>query len=339
MSGGEARLLLQSMQGDAVLAMPMTDRAILSLVRLWCFLRYPRVCSRTFRRSRVLPDPARPSSDVDKFLWRKLFDHNPLFTIACDKLAAKKHALSICPDLRTARVLWVGTDPALIPADLLAGSVVVKASHGSRWNVMVHNGKVDRAAMCQRARRWMRRRYGRSFGEWGYRNATRALFVEEMLLEAGQPVRTEYKFHVSAGRTRFVFISQRNEQESDRWCCLERDGRALRAPPDAHDGWAAIGPPASFERMRGFAETLAAPFDHMRCDFYELDRDVFFSELTVYPLSGQGVVDPRLTELRNSAWDLRKSWFLTRRQTGWRGLYAAALRRWLDRNASPADAS
>ena len=83
--------------------------------------------------------------------------------------------------------------------------------------------------------------------------------------------------------------------------------------------------------MVAVAERLCAPFDYMRCDLYELDGDVFFSELTVYPLSGQGGSNVELRDLRNAAWDLRKSWFLTEPQRGWRGIYANALRRWLSR--------
>lgn len=299
--------------GDIMSATRVRDRIILSMVRYWCFIRYPRVSHRTFRRSGVAPNPARPVTDVDKFLWRKIFDHNPLFTMACDKLAAKKYALSKCPGLKTAEVLWIGDDPSEIPADMLAGSVVVKANHGSSWNVMVHKGAVDRAALRERASNWVGRQYGRSFGEWGYKNARRCLFVEEMLVEDGEPARSEFKFHVSGGRTGYVYVTRRGEQGSNQWCCLDRDGRVFQDPIDRDDRWTELDPPASFDRMCDFAETLAAPFDHMRCDFYELDGEIYFSELTTYPQSGKGLNDPRLVELRNANWDLRKSWFLTTR--------------------------
>ena len=179
----------------------MTDHAVFALVGLWCVLRHPRTYLRTARRSRHWPDPARPIADTDKFLWRKIFDHNPLFTVFCDKLAAKDYALSACPELKTPEVLWIGDDPDDIPAAVLSRDVVIKANHGSRWNIMVRDGKVDREALRAKARSWLGRRYGRAFCEWGYRNARRCLFVERMLLDGGRPVRLEYKFHVLGGRT------------------------------------------------------------------------------------------------------------------------------------------
>jgi hypothetical protein len=312
----------------------IADRAILALARFWCFFTFPRVWLRTFRRSRAWPNPAAPVSDVDKSLWRKIFDHNPLFVTACDKLAAKRYAQSVCPELRTAEVLWIGSDTDLIPVDVLAGNVVVKANHGSRWNIMIQDGKVDRDAMRERTQSWLKRHYGRAFGEWAYKDASRCLFVEEMLLEDGQPITSEYKFHVAGGRTAYVYATRRNKEGKEEKCCFEPDGSVCPRPDNDDDAWAVMTPPPVFDRMRGIAERLAAPFDYMRCDLYELDGEIFFSELTTYPLSGQGGTNPHARALHNSRWDLRKSWFLTTPQTGWRKAYAAALRRWLDRTAA-----
>jgi hypothetical protein len=315
----------------------VSDRAVLALVRSWCVLRYPRVYLRTARRVGQLPDPATPSTDTDKFLWRKIFDHNPLFTLACDKLSAKEYALLTCPELKTAEVLWVGDDPDQIPAEVLSGSVVVKANHGSRWNLMVHDGDVDLVALRKTARSWVRRRYGRAFGEWGYINARHCLFVERMLLEDRHPIRQEYKFHVAGGRTAYVYASRRNDDGSEHKCYFERDGRIVPPRGAGARAWAEMRRPAAFEQMVTIAERLAAPFDYMRCDLYELDGDIYFSELTAYPLSGQGGSNPYLRDLRNSGWDLRKSWFLTGPQRGWRRAYSIALRRWIDESTAAAD--
>lgn len=323
--------------GNGRFAMQLIDRVVLTMVRYWCLAYYPRVCGRTFRRSRTLPDPARPACYVDKFLWRKIFDHNPLFTTACDKLAAKRYALAMCPGLRTAKVLWTGNNPASIPEDVLAGNVVVKANHGSRWNIMIRDGRVDKLTLHSSASLWLKRQYGRSFGEWGYANALRCIFVEEMLLQNGQPVRSEYKFHVSGGKTAYIFVTRRSERGHDELCHLRPDGRPVQPPAGYGDTWVELEPPASLDRMRQFAETLASRFDHVRCDFYELDGEIFFSELTVYSLSGQIGDNPGLTDLSNTAWDLRKAWFLTEPQTGWRRVYAKALRRWLDERALAAN--
>ncbi|RRI03051.1 hypothetical protein EH240_10765 [Mesorhizobium tamadayense] len=308
----------------------MRDQAILALARAWCLVRHPVISARTYSHAKFLPNPARPASYADKFLWRKIFDHNPAFGPACDKLASKENALSACPELKTARVLWSGRDATQIPAALLSGNVVVKANHGCRWNMMIRDGAVDMAKLRRRTSRWMRRRYGRKFGEWGYKGARKMIFVEEMLIQDGVPVPLEYKFHVSNGTTAYVYAARRDGQGNELKCHFDRDGDYAPPPPGSGEQWARIELPQSFARMREIAERLTAPFDHMRCDFYEINGEILFSEFSVYPLSGKGIINTRLRDLCGDSWDLRQSWFLTTPQTGWRKIYAAALLRWLD---------
>ena len=271
-----------------------------------------------------------PVSDVDKFLWRKIFDHNPLFAVACDKLAANEYAVSICPELKTAKVLWVGNEPDQIPAQVLAGNVMIKANCGSGMNVMVLGGKVDRVALRKKARLWLKRPYGQKWGEWGYKNVKRCLFVETLLLEDHQPIRHEYKFHAAGGRVAYVFVSRRMDDDGKHYCHFRRDGRIASAQNDGIPARSEITLPAAYERMVTIAERLAAPFDYMRCDLYELNGEIFFSELSPYPLSGQGSSNLLVRDLLNSAWDLRTSWFLTTPQSGWRKIYSSTLCRWLN---------
>ena len=307
----------------------IVDRMILTLVRCWVRLRYYRICRWTTVHVGKRCDPSTPVSDLDKFLWRKIFDHNPLFTTACDKLAAKDYVLSACPELKTAKVLWVGSDPDQIPAQVLYGNVVIKANCCSGANVMVFDGKVVRAALRKTTRLWLERPYGQEKGEWGYKNGRHCLFVEEMLLEDGQPIRQEYKFHVSGGRIAYVFVTRRDDS-GKHFCHLARDGQLASVQKNGASTRGEIIVPATFDRLAAIAERLGASFDYMRCDFYERDGEIFFSELTPYPQSGFSSGIPYLDDLRGSQWDLRKSWFLTNPQRGWRRVYSAALRRWLD---------
>ena len=84
-----------------------------------------------------LPNLAAPKTYHEMLLWRKIVDRNPLFVTLTDKLAAKAHIRSACPDLALPRTLWSGRDPADIPLELLAGDVIVKTNHGCAMNIFV----------------------------------------------------------------------------------------------------------------------------------------------------------------------------------------------------------
>src|SRR4029077_1995859 len=134
-------------------------------------------------------------------------------------------------------------------------------------------------------------------------------------LEGDQPIRQEYKLHVSGGRTAYVVVTRRNDNDAA-ICRFMRDGQFASEQDKRASIQGGISLPAMFERLVVVAERLALPFDSIRCDLYELGGAIFFSELTPYPQSGRGCKDPRCSELHNSRWDLRKSWFLTKSQRG-----------------------
>lgn len=308
----------------------MVNSFVLLIANVACYLRRPFVVLRSVCKSRTWLRPATPQTILEKFLWRKLFDRNPLFTIACDKTAAKHYALTRCPELKTARIVWSGKKPAEIPFELLSGNTVLKANHGSGWNIL-EPGKATRAEIIRQATWWMNRRFGKKLGEWGYKDVPRKLILEDALLEEDGLVQTEYKFHVSCGTTAYVFLKLKQTGINNARFVLDRDGAAFAIDDDGCKPFEGFEPAANFAEMRQLAERLAEPFDFVRCDFYNLPDGIYFSELTVYPMSGHGNIGhDELVSLRNSSWDIRKSWFLTTPQRGLAGLYAASLRHWLD---------
>ena len=300
---------------------------VLRLVRIWCYLRHPRLIKRFHGRLRRFPDPALPADVHEKYLWRKIFDHNPLFTRVSDKLLAKEYAEEQCPDLRVPRTLWVGDDPARLPASLLLGDAVVKATHGSAWNLFIRGGEVDREELERRARGWLTRRYGRRDGEWAYRGVTPRLFVEEMLVPARGPKPDEYKCYVASGRVSYVYSRQYGQGPGLTEVVLDREGRAYATMVDHRTVTTPIATPAPYGRIISLAEKLGAPFDDIRCDLYDVDGEIYFSELTVYSLAGYALIgEESLMHLRDRLWNLDRSWFLTTPQKGWRRVYANALR-------------
>ena len=69
-------------------------------------IRHCRLVNQYVRKTHRFPNVALPVATVDKFLWRKVFDRNPLFIRLSDKILAKQYAHTKCPDLLTSRVLW-----------------------------------------------------------------------------------------------------------------------------------------------------------------------------------------------------------------------------------------
>ncbi len=308
---------------------------VTGLVHVWCYMTYPRQAVRFRLKIGRWPDPAYPKLRNDKYAWRKCFDRNPLFTEISDKLKAKDYALSKHSSLRVPKTLWVGTNANDIPDDVLRGNVVVKATHGSGWNIFVREGQVDRASLNATTSRWMKTRYGKHNAEWGYRGVEPRLFVEEMLFEQDKPIANEYKFYGGNGKIAWAFVRQRGPDGSRIEGVLDTDGTPQSGSFDAGELSSSIIAPVEFRELYEAARQLSKDFDFVRTDLYLSEGQIYFSELTLYTLGGFAwVADPHLSAIYTGMWDLRRSWFMRTPQRGWRKLYATALRLKLDQDAA-----
>lgn len=302
-------------------------RTVIALVRLWCWAAYPRQTIVFRLKMGWWPDPAFPTHRSDKYAWRKVFDRNPLFTEVSDKLQAKAYVQRHCPDVRVAKTLWAGSSPEDIPDELLTRSVVVKANHGSSWNYLVRDGNCDRTELNRLANGWLSRRFGRRHAEWGYFGVEPLLFVEEMLFDDAGPVVNEYKFHAGNGDMAFAFVRQRGPDGTRIAGMLDNDGQVLSGDYIGGQLSQHIQVPAGFAKLRAVALNLSEEFDLVRCDLHLVGDEVYFSELTLYSDGGFGwTTSAELNQRYTNIWNLRKSWFMRTPQSGWRKIYAEALR-------------
>jgi len=297
-----------------------------SSINAFAYLRHIRLVFQYVRKTRRYPNVAVPHSAEEKFLWRKVFDANPLFTQLSDKLVAKDFTASRCPDLLIPETLSAGTDFCDIPEDLLSGPAVLKSNHASGQVIFLNGARVDRADLKVQTDSWLATPYGRKNGEWGYRGIDRKIFVERLIAGAnGEPLE-DFNVYVMNDRVLYTQHLRESYGPNPTTTRYDRDGNQLEpqiSPKFAH---LHADPPPQYPRIVELAEILGAGFDHIRCDFYLCGGAIYFCEMTFYAVAGFPFVKGRLGEVWKANWDIRDSWFLTVPQPGWRGAYARWLR-------------
>ena len=311
------------------------DAFWLTVITAYCYIRHPRLTYFAISNRKSLPIPACPEHSTDKFLWRKIFDHDPATVLMSDKLAAKKLAHDLCPDIGIPKTLWVGEQFEDIPLELISGDVVVKSNHGSGFFHVIRNGDYNRQEMIAKTRKWMRTDYSRYNGEWNYRGINRKLFVEEFLKDGdGQPVNREPKVYVFGETALFAFWFHDRLTDQARLSLYDAHGNAFDYAQYLHYPVSFDAAPSCLPRMFEIAAQLAAGRDHVRVDLYEIDGTIYFSEFTFYNVAGRfNFKGQKLFQEMTWLWDLRRTWFLTQPQSGWRGAYARWLKSRLDRMA------
>lgn len=276
-----------------------------------------------------LPNPAAPTRYNELMLWRKIVDHNPLFVTLTDKLASKAYIRAACPELPIPETLWSGPDPSDIPAELLAGQVVVKVNHGCEMNFFVSGGRPDREQIVRKTKRWLKKRFGRRNGEWAYWPITPMVLVEERLQLSGGTVATDIKVHVCGGAISHVWAEDKLAQRSHLF-----DGNGQPLPgrdPDYPREDQALPVDRTLLDLVGqamaLAPRIAGDLDHVRVDFLVTDKGLHAGEICIYSAAGYGTwTNPVIASRLECLWHLENSAYLRREHSGPGRLYANALR-------------
>ena len=320
-------------RGDEPIALTVGQRVVLCCARLYLLAAHPVLIFRFIKKLGYWPDPAVPKRFHEKILWRKLVDHNPIFVVLTDKLAAKRIVRSRCPGLAIAKVIWTGTEPRSLPVSLVTRDVAVKANHSSGSNVFVNNGVPEYSRIVSRAERWLHRRHNRRHGEWSYKNVPRIIFVEEKLILGGDDLPTEVKVHAFPGGIGHVWIADTINRRSRTYSAEVRP-LAIRDTVNPGVEQELPDSPAVRALIRqaiDLAPTLLGRLDYARIDFMVAGGRLYFGEYTLYPGGGYDLwLDPGLTERAEALWDLRHSHFLRKAHSGPVRLYADALRAAID---------
>ena len=244
-------------------------------------------------RQRRLPRLLMPVTFSDKVFWKMCFDRRPLLQTLCDKYAVRSFVSERVGAGVLSNLIDVVESPDDISWQTLPASYVVKATHGSGWNLFVHDSKkLDANKAIGLCKSWLKRNYYDYKGEWSYRSIIPRIIVEEMLVEDGSQSPTDYKIFCFDGRAEVLLVDfdrfgdHRKNFYNREWSPFEgvKFGYSNTASKVAH--------PVDFHRMIDIAERLSAGIDMVRVDLYNLNGRIVFGEMTNYPLAGARRFDP-----------------------------------------------
>ena len=223
----------------------------------------------------------------EKIYFRKIWDRNPEMSRMADKVLVKEIVRSRIGDRYVIPTLWNGTDMSSLRTTMksLTEPFVVKANHGSGWNIFVRNAAERKyEEIVEKCRAWLSQTYGRTRGEWLYSGIEPQILIEPYISGlSGLPI--DYKFFVFSGKAHYIQIDTDRETNHKR-CFYDtswtKQSFELGFPLEP----AEIERPASLDEMIHAAESLVRDFSFARVDFYEIEGVPLFGETTFYPGSG-----------------------------------------------------
>lgn len=229
---------------------------------------------------------ASPTRYTEKLQWLKLFWRDDLARIVSDKYEVRQHLENIghselLNDLIAVYDNIDDFDPQVLPSQF-----VLKAAHGSGWNLIVKDKtKINWFWWKKIMRSWMKQNlywYGR---EWNYEKQTPRIIVEKYLEDDSGELR-DFKVFCFNGTPQYIQIDE-NRFSKHKRIYIDCNGNTLPITDShAHNTNFSFTLTDSHKKIIELAKELSTPFPAVRVDFYFCNDKIYFGEFTFFDGSG-----------------------------------------------------
>ena len=228
-----------------------------------------------------------PKSLNEKLQWLKIHDRRDIYTVFADKYGVRDWVKENIGEQYLIPLLYETKNPAdIVPENLPDEPFILKANHDSGSFLIVRNkNKIDWQKVSTDCKWWLSKNYYWIDREWQYKAIEPRIIVEKLLLDKDGKIPNDYKVHCINGEVQFIYVAVDREGVNKRniydknwnplpfsWANKFKDASKLRG--------AEIQPPASLERMLAISAEVAKLFAYVRVDFYDVDGQLYFGEIT-----------------------------------------------------------
>lgn len=209
-----------------------------------------------------------------------------------DKLEVRSFVKDIIGNKYLVPLISTFEAPEDINLKTLPKTFVLKATHGSAWNIICSDKKtLNIDEVKTKLTNWMKLNYCDDFGkERQYRKIIPRIICEENLSVNNQSL-PDYKFFCFNGVPKFVQVDLDRYQNHTR-NYYDLSWNLLPYTYNYPNYSKKVDKPKSLKQMLNIAIKLCKNFRHVRVDLYNIDGKIYFSELTFTPENGMGKFDP-----------------------------------------------
>ena len=234
-------------------------------------------------------DLENPQTYSEKLQWLKLHDRNPEYTKMVDKYEAKEYVRKIIGDQYIIPTIGIYNSFDEINFDELPNQFVIKCTHDSGGLVIVKDkNSIDLNSIKRKINTSLRRNYYYSNREWPSENVKPRIIIEKYMEDKKSAFMKDYKFFCFDGVPVVMYLSEGLENHNTARMSFfdmnfqlmdfkRRDYKLMDYTPDK---------PKNFDKMKEFASILSQNIPHVRVDFYEINGNLYFGELTFFTCSG-----------------------------------------------------
>lgn len=241
-----------------------------------------------------------PQTFNEKIQWLKLYDRNPAYTEMVDKYEVKKYIAEKIGAKYLIPTLGVWEKFEEIDFDCLPEQFVLKCTHDSGGLVICRDkSKFDRKKSRRKLAGSLRSNYYYIFREWPYKHVKPRIIAEKYMTESGKIVPEDYKVYCMNGVPKYIAVMHNRFQEKKALSetVYDVNWRPQNFSFDEH--FSVSGEiqerPERLEELLRIAAVLCQDMPQVRLDFYIIDNQIYFGEITFYTASGlQRMIPPEM---------------------------------------------
>lgn len=248
-------------------------------------------------------DLKNPKTYNEKIQWLKLYDRNPQYIMMADKYAVKDYvsdtigAEYIIPTLG----VWEHFDD--IDFERLPEQFVLKCTHDSGSVIICKDKAIfEKSAAREKLENRLKINYFYPGREWVYKDIRPRIIAEKYMEDESGYELKDYKFFCFDGEPKLIQVDfdrftnhHRNLYTTD-WEYIDA---VLLYPSNPGRN---ILRPERLDDMLMLSQKLSQCIPHVRIDFYNINRQIYFGEMTFYHEAGVGSFIPESFGIEVGKW-------------------------------------
>ncbi len=250
-----------------------------------------------YLRTGKMADLKNPRTFNENVLARKVFCDEYAYSAYTDKYEVRKYIEEKIGTQYVVPALGVWDCVDEINFSKLPQSFVLKATHGSGWNVVVKDKMLfDVKRDCKKIQKALSYNYYHKSREKNYRDIKPRILCEKYVNTSNPKGLIDFKVYSFYGKAEFFEITYTENNKIHQtlfYTDFSRVGMQNGREEAQVDDIVA----QYKDKIISLAEILASDFDFVRVDFYIADEDIFFSELTFHSGGGVRPIKPESVDI------------------------------------------
>lgn len=230
-----------------------------------------------------------PKSYNEKLQWLKLFDRDSKYTKLVDKYEVKKYVSSVIGNQYIIPTLGVWDSFDDIDFASLPDRFVLKCTHDSGGVVICKDKSTfDKVKAKRIIQSSLKKNFFYEGREWPYKNVKPRVIAEKYMEDPDSGELPDYKFFCFDGVVKALFIAtdRQKKDEDTKFDFFDAEYNHLEFTNGHPMAKETPAKPKCFEEMKELAALLSKGIPQVRVDFYEVNGEVLFGELTFSHWSG-----------------------------------------------------